>query len=70
MLIITIGCATGSLSYLEYTKPEYINDFDYTKQANDYPFLAHICNMEPRNLQPIIRKEYLNVSIIVRSGIP
>lgn len=22
MLIITIGCAAGSLSYLEYTKPE------------------------------------------------
>jgi len=69
MLIITIGCAAGSLSYLEYTKPEYINDFDYTEWANGYPFSAHIRKMEPRNLQPIVRKEYLDASIIVHSGI-
>ena len=54
----------------EYTKPEYINNFVYTERANGCPFSAHIRKTEPRNLQPIVRKEYLDASVIVRSGIP
>jgi len=54
--------------------PKRINDFDYTSGTKDSPpncpFAAHIRKTAPRNLDPLIQKEYLDASVIVRAGVP
>ena len=63
---------------VNFTKPELINNFDYTEgndidhpnRAPNCPFAAHIRKTVPRNLDPLIQKEYLDASMIVRTGIP
>jgi len=58
----------------QFTHPEKINDFDFTRGINgrppNCPFAAHIRKVVPRNLEPLVQKEYLDSSMIVRSGIP
>jgi hypothetical protein len=58
----------------QYTHPEKINNFDFTRgidgQSPNCPFAAHIRKVVPRNLLPLVQKEYLEASMIVRSGIP
>jgi deferrochelatase/peroxidase EfeB len=59
--------------YIENTDlldPEQINNFDYTETIGRCPFAAHVRKTAPRNLEPIISKEYLDASVIVRAGIP
>jgi deferrochelatase/peroxidase EfeB len=55
-----------------YTTPNKINDFDYKKsnQSERCPFSAHIRQNAPRNLDPLIAKEYLDAAVILRAGIP
>jgi deferrochelatase/peroxidase EfeB len=58
-----------------YLDPKRINDFDYTvgnpEGGPPYcPFAAHIRKTAPRNLNPLIQKEYLDASVIVRAGVP
>lgn len=59
---------------LQFTHPERINDFDFSGDNEgrppNCPFFAHIRKTEPRNLTPLVTKEYLDASVIVRSGIP
>jgi hypothetical protein len=59
----------------EYRKPEFINNFDYTLgnapgRPPYCPFAAHVRKTVPRNLEPLVRKEYLDAAMIVRAGIP
>jgi len=54
----------------KFLKPDLINKFDYTEKFNGCPLFAHVRKMEPRNLQPIVSKEYLDASVMVRTGIP
>jgi Dyp-type peroxidase family len=58
----------------QYTHPEKINDFDFTRgidgQSPNCPFSAHIRKVVPRNLAPLVQKKYLEASMIIRSGIP
>jgi deferrochelatase/peroxidase EfeB len=58
----------------QYTHPEKINDFDFSRgtdgQSPYCPFSAHIRKVVPRNLAPLVQKEYLEASMIIRSGIP
>jgi len=53
-----------------FLDPEQINNFDYTETGGRCPFGAHVRKTAPRNLQPVISKEYLDTSVIVRAGIP
>ena len=57
----------------QYTYPEKINDFDFTRgidgQSPNCPFSAHIRKVVPRNLAPLVQKEYLEASTIIRAGI-
>lgn len=55
-----------------YRQPSWINNFDYTTGGHppSCPFAAHIRKMAPRNLDPLIQKQYLDAAVIVRSGIP
>ena len=57
----------------QYTYPEKINDFDFTRgidgQSLNCPFSAHIRKVVPRNLAPLVQKEYLEASTIIRAGI-
>ena len=58
-----------------YLDPSRINDFDYTVGNPEggppnCPFAAHIRKTAPRNLNPLIQKEYLDASVIVRAGVP
>ncbi|THU91463.1 Dyp-type peroxidase [Dendrothele bispora CBS 962.96] len=53
-----------------YLDPEKINNFDYTEPQGRCPFSAHVRKTAPRNLQPVVGKEYLDASMIVRAGIP
>ena len=58
----------------QFTHPEKINDFDFTRGIDDQsptcPFSAHVRKVVPRNLAPLVQKEYLEASMIIRSGIP
>ncbi|KAK7038734.1 hypothetical protein VNI00_010619 [Paramarasmius palmivorus] len=54
----------------KYLQPDYINNFDYTEPNGGCPFSAHVRKTAPRQLQPIVSKEYLDASVIVRAGIP
>ncbi|KAF8307456.1 Dyp-type peroxidase [Clavulina sp. PMI_390] len=57
----------------EYTDPDVINNFDYTEGVDvekpdlppRCPFASHIRKTVPRNLDPIIQKDYLDGSMIV-----
>jgi len=51
-------------------RPERINKFDYTEKDGLCPFSAHVRKTAPRNLQPVVSKEFLDASVIVRAGIP
>ncbi|KAI5989297.1 hypothetical protein EDD15DRAFT_2284759 [Pisolithus albus] len=51
-------------------RPERINNFDYTETNGGCPFAAHIRKTEPRNLEPIVDKNYLDASVIIRAGLP
>jgi Dyp-type peroxidase family len=56
-----------------YTDPSLINNFDYTTGNTDppnCPFAAHIRKTAPRNLDPLVQKQYLDSVVIVRAGIP
>jgi len=54
----------------EFLKPAKINNFDYTETDGRCPFAAHVRKTAPRNLTPLVAKEYLDASVIVRAGIP
>jgi deferrochelatase/peroxidase EfeB len=54
----------------KYLQPDYINNFDYTEPNGRCPFSAHVRKTAPRQLQPIVSKEYLDASVLVRTGIP
>ncbi|ESK95378.1 hypothetical protein Moror_3816 [Moniliophthora roreri MCA 2997] len=54
----------------KYLDPELINNFDYTETNGRCPFSAHVRKTAPRQLQPIVSKEYLDASVLVRAGIP
>ncbi|KAK7051605.1 hypothetical protein VNI00_004584 [Paramarasmius palmivorus] len=54
----------------KYLQPDYINNFDYTEPNGRCPFSAHVRKTAPRQLQPIVSKEYLDASVLVRAGIP
>lgn len=59
----------------DFRDPAKINDFDYTtrNRARDLPncpFAAHIRKTAPRNLDPLVQKEYLDAAVIIRTGIP
>jgi len=59
--------------YIEDTTfldPDKINNFDYTEPDGRCPFAAHVRKTAPRNLLPIVSKEYLDASVLVRAGIP
>jgi len=43
-----------------FLDPEQINNFDYTETGGRCPFGAHVRKTAPRNLQPVISKEYLD----------
>ncbi|KAF8630219.1 hypothetical protein AX15_003045 [Amanita polypyramis BW_CC] len=67
------GVPLARCPYVEDKKwldPDKINDFDYTEIPGGCPFAAHVRKTAPRNLQPIVSKEYLDASVIVRAGIP
>jgi Dyp-type peroxidase family len=53
-----------------FTTLNRINEFDYRKESNGCPFSAHIRQNAPRNLDPLISKEFLDAAVIVRAGIP
>ncbi|KAK7463479.1 hypothetical protein VKT23_006828 [Stygiomarasmius scandens] len=54
----------------DFLDPEKINNFDYTESEGRCPFAAHVRKTAPRNLLPVVGKEYLDASVIVRAGIP
>lgn len=49
--------------------PAKINNFDYTEIDGRCPFATHIRKTAPRKL-PFVTNEFLDTSVIVRSGIP
>ncbi|KAI3611319.1 hypothetical protein WG66_002137 [Moniliophthora roreri] len=53
-----------------YLDPGLINNFDYTEPDGRCPFAAHVRKTAPRNLQPVVSREYLDASVLVRAGIP
>lgn len=54
----------------DFLSPDKINNFDYTEIDGRCPFAAHVRKTAPRNLKPIVTSEFLDASVIVRSGIP
>ncbi|KLO14875.1 Dyp-type peroxidase [Schizopora paradoxa] len=60
-----------------YLDPERINNFDYKEDgAGDgvgrpkCPYAAHIRKTVPRGLDPLVSREFLKASMVVRTGIP
>ncbi|KDR79158.1 hypothetical protein GALMADRAFT_208622 [Galerina marginata CBS 339.88] len=67
------GVPLALAPYIEDTTlldPDTINNFDYTEPDGRCPFAAHVRTTAPRNLLPIVSKEYLDSSVLVRAGIP
>jgi deferrochelatase/peroxidase EfeB len=54
----------------DFLSPAKINNFDYTEIDGRCPFAAHVRKTAPRNLTPFVTNEFLDSSVIVRSGIP
>ena len=54
----------------DFLSPAKINNFDYTEINGRCPFAAHIRKTAPRRLTPFVTNEFLDASVIVRSGIP
>ena len=54
----------------EFLSPAKINNFDYTEPDGRCPFAAHVRKTAPRKLASFVSSEFLDASVIVRSGIP
>ena len=54
----------------DFLSPAKINNFDYTEIDGRCPLAAHVRKTAPRNLTPFVTNEFLDASVIVRSGIP
>ena len=54
----------------DFLSPAKINNFDFTEIDGRCPFAAHVRKTAPRTLTPFVSKEFLDASVIVRSGIP
>jgi deferrochelatase/peroxidase EfeB len=53
--------------------PDKINNFDYTEGPASPPncrFAAHVRKVQPRQLNPLIAKDFIDSSVMVRSSIP
>jgi len=69
------GVPLALCPYIEddaYLDPDQINNFDYTERdpGHGCPLAAHVRKTSPRQLQPIVSKEFLDASAMVRAGLP